>query len=234
MKNSKRWISVAAVLFLAAAATTGWFFFKQVRWGVVEGTLVDEMSQGPVWHAAIVVDGRSTYTFSSTDFRLSKISPGDYTLKVSAPNYLDFTKPVTVRPGQNVLHLAVKGSGIPGLKGILAFGEALEKGLRVEIRLTDSDGVAITHHPAIECRLKVALYLREGIEPNYTKGMQLFEGPLDLFWDKEDSLARYKGIIPWDKMKIRPKPNQIGMLEATLITSQGTFTFTINEIEFSQ
>ena len=169
MKKSKRWISVAAVLFLAAAATTGWFFFKQARWGVVEGTLVDEMSQGPVWRAAIVVDGRSTYTFSSTEFRLSKISPGDYTLKVSAPNYLDFTKPVTVRSGQNILHLTMKGSGIPGLKGILAFGVALEKGLRIEIRLTDSDGVAITNHPAIECRLEAALYLREGVEPHLPK-----------------------------------------------------------------
>jgi len=35
-------------------------------------------------------------------------------------------------------------------------------------------------------------------------------------------------------MKISPEPNQLGMLEATLSTSQGTFTFTNNEIEFSQ
>ena len=227
------WLSAAAVLVLATVAT-GLFFSNRVRWGVVEGTLVDDLSQGPVWHATIVVDGRSTVKFSSTEFRLSKIDPGDYTLKVSAPNYLDVTKPITVRPGQNVLHIAMKGSGIPDLKGILTFAEPLEKGLRVEIRLTDIDGVAITNHPAIECRLEVALYLREGVEPYYAKGMQLFEGPLDLFWDREDSLARYKGIIPWDKMEIRPKRNQIGILEATLFTSHGTFTFTNNEIEFSQ
>ena len=233
MRKSKLWISLVAVLVLATAAT-GWFFFKRVRWGVVDGTLVDELSQGPVWHATIVVDGRSTVKFTSTEFRLSKITPGEYTLKINAPNYLDVTKPVTVRSGQNVVHIAMKGSGIPDLKGILAFGEPLEKGLRVEIRLTDSDGVAITNHPAIECRLEMALFLREGVEPHYAKGVQLFEGSLDLFWDKEDPLARYKGIIPWDKMEIRPTRNQIGILEATLFTSQGTFTFTNNEIEFSQ
>jgi len=233
MRKYRLWLSAAAVLVLATVAT-GWFFFNRVRWGVLEGTLVDELSQGPVWHATLVVDGRSTVKFSSTEFSLSKIAPGDYTLKVSAPNYLDITKPITVRPGQNVRHIAMKGSGIPNLKGILAFAEPLEKGLRVEIRLTDSDGVAITNHPAIECRLEVVLCLREGVEPHFAKGMQLFEGPLDLFWDREDSLARYKGIIPWGKMKISPKHNQIGVLGATLFTSQGTFTFTNNEIEFSQ
>ena len=233
MRKYRLWLYVVAVLVVATAAM-GWFFFKRVHWGVVEGTLVDSLSQGPVWHATIVVDGRSTVKFSSTEFRLNKIAPGEYTLKAAAPNYLEVTKPVTVRPGQNVVHIAMQGSGIPDLKGILAFAEPLEKGLRVDIRLTDSDGVAITNHPAIECRLEVALYLREGVDPPYVKGMQLFTGPLDLSWDREDSLARYKGIIPWDKMKISPEPNQIGMLEAKLSTSQGTFTFTNNEIEFSQ
>jgi Carboxypeptidase regulatory-like domain len=233
MKKFRLWLSVAAILVLATGAM-GWFFFNRVRWGVVEGTVVDELSQGPVWHAAIVVDGRSTVKFNSTEFSLRKIASGDYTLKVSAPNYLDVTKPITVKPGQNVVHIAMKGSGVSDLKGILAFAEPLEEGLRIEIRMTDSDGVAITNHPAIKCRLEVALYLREGVEPHYAKGMQLFEGPVDLVWDRQDSLARYKGMITWDKMKIRPKDNQIGMLEAALFTSQGTFTFTNNEVEFSQ
>ena len=70
----------------------------------------------------------------------------------------------------------MKGSGIPGLKGILAFAEPLENGLRVEIRLTDTDGVAITNHPAIKCRLEAALYIREGVEPTYIKGTQLLQG----------------------------------------------------------
>jgi hypothetical protein len=126
----------------------------------------------------------------------------------------------------------MKGSGIPNLQGVLAFSEPMEKGLRVEIRLTDSDGVAITNHPAIECRLEVALFLREGVEPYFARGMQVFNGELDLSWDKGDSLARYKGIIPWEKMEFRPKQNKIGILEATLFTSQGTFSFTNNEIEF--
>ena len=224
---------IAAALLIVIAAT-GLFFFNRERWGVVEGTLVDELSKGPVWHAVIAVDGRSTLKFRSTEFSLSKISPGDHTLKVSAPNYSDVAKPLTVRPGRNIVHIVMRSSGIPGLEGILAFGEVFEKGLRVEIRLTDGDGVAITNHPAVECRLEVALFQREGVEPDYAKGLLLFKGPLDLVWDGEDSLARYKGIIPWDKMEMRPADNQVAILEATLFTSQGTFTFTNNEIEFSQ
>ena len=233
MQKNRFWLSVAFVLVLASAVT-GWSLFERMRWGVITGTLVDELSQEPVWHATIVVDGRSTVKFSSTEFRFSKIAPGDYTLKVNAPNYLEISKPISVKSGQNIIDLVMKSSGIPNLKGILAFSEPFEKGLRVEIRLTDSDGVAITNHPAIECRLDVALYLREGVESHYAKGMQVFAGPLELFWDRKDSLARYKGIIPWDKMEFRPKHNAIGILEATLFTSQGTFTFTNDEIEFFQ
>jgi Carboxypeptidase regulatory-like domain len=231
MKKNRFWLSVTLIL-VAATLMAGWFLFNRVQWGVVTGTLVDELSQGPVWHATIVIDGRSTVKFSATEFRLSKIAPGEYTLKVNAPKYLEIKKPITVKSGQNVVHIAMKGSGVPELEGILAFSEPLEKGLRVEIRLTDSDGVAITSHPAIECRLEVVLSLREGFESPYTKGMQVFAGPLDLFWDRKDSLARYKGIIPWDRMAFRPKHNAIGILEATLITSQGTFKFTNEEIEF--
>ena len=208
--------------------------FNRVCRGVVEGTVMDELSRGPVWHATIVVDGRSTVTFNSTEFRLSKIAPGDYDLKVSAPNYLNVDRPITVKSGRNVVHVEMKAAGIPDLKGILAFAEPLEKGLQVEIRLTDSDGVAITNHPAIECRLQVAVYLRKGVEPHYEKGALLFEGPLDMFWDKDDSLARYKGIIPWSEMKKSPKQGEIGLLEATLSTSQGTYSFTNTEIELSQ
>jgi len=222
------------VLLAAAIAATGWYVYDRSRWGVVEGTLVDALSRGPVWHAAIRVGGRSTVKFTSTEFSLSKIPPGDYTLQASAPNYVDAAQKITVRPGRNVVHIAMRGAGIPDLNGILAFAEPLENGLRVEIRLTDQAGVAITNHPAIECRLQAALYLREGVDPHFTRGRQIFEGPVDLFWDKEDSLARYKGIIAWDKMKPRPRSNQFGILEATLFTSRESFTFTNNDIEFSQ
>lgn len=231
MKKYRVWLLVT-LIFVPATFVTGWFLFNRAHSGIVSGTLVDELSQGPVWDAAIVIDGRSTVKFRSTEFRLSKIAPGEHILKVNAPKYLGIRKPITVKGGWNVVHIAMKGSGIPELEGILAFCEPQEEGLRVEIRLTDSDGVAITNHPAIECRLEVDLSLREGVKPPYSKGMQVFAGPLDLFWDGKDSLARYKGIIPWDRMAFRPKPNAIGILEAKLLTSQGTFKFTNEEIEF--
>ena len=231
----KRKLSLSVVFIsVLAAIIIAWVFFYRAHWGIVEGTVVDQLSQGPAWHATIVLDGRSTIKFNSTKFILHKIAPGEHILKVSAPNYLNAAKPITVKPGSNVVHIEMKASGIPGLKGILAFTEPLEKGLQVEIRLTDADGVAITHHPAIECRLEAAVYLRKGEEPHYEKDMVLYKGPLDIYWDKEDSLSRYKGTIPWSKMKTGPEPNQIGMLEATLFTSQGTFTFTNDEIEISQ
>ena len=231
MKKNKVWLSVTLVLVLAALVAA-WVLSHREQRGIVAGTLVDELSQGPVWHATIVINGRSTVKFSTTEFRLSEIEPGEHTLKVKAPKYVKIEQPITVKSGLNIVNIAMKGSGIPELEGILAFSEPLEKGLRVEIRLTDSYGVAITDHPAIECRLEVALALREGVEPPYAEGMQVFAGPLDLFWDRKDSLARYKGIIPWNKMAFRPKHNAIGILEATLITPQGTFKFTNEEIEF--
>jgi hypothetical protein len=233
MRRKRGWVFVVLILVLVIFVS-GWLISNRVHWGVVTGTIVDELSQGPVWHATIVVGDRSTVKFSSTDFRLSKITPGEHILKVNAPKYIEIKKPITVKSGINVVHIAMKGSGIPNLKGILAFLEPTGKGLQVEIRLTDSNGVAITNHPAIECRLEVALYLREGVKPPFAKGMQVFAGPLDLSWDQKDSLARYKGNIPWDRLAFRPKNNAIGILEASLITSQGTFTFTNEEVEFYQ
>ena len=233
MGKHKRYLSIGSISVLAAIIIV-WIFFYRARRGIVEGTVVDQLSQGPVWHATVVLGDRSTVKFNSTEFILRKISPGEHILRVSAPNYMNVTKPIVVKPGSNIVHIEMKASGIPGLKGILAFAEPLEKGLQVEIRLTDADGVAITNHPAIECRLEVALYLRKGESPHYEKGRLLFKGPVDISWDMKDSLARYKGVISWREINTAPGYDEIGMLEATLFTSQGTFTFTNDEIEISQ
>lgn len=233
MKKYRNWALVAVPVALLTLVFS-LYFFNRKPLGVVEGTLVDGLSQGPVWNATIILDGRSTVKFLGTEFKLSKIAPGDYHIKVSAPNYLDIEKAISVKRGRNVVDMAMESTGIPDLAGILAFAEPLEKGLRVEIRFTDQKGVAITNHPAIKCRLEVVLYLREGIEAPFTKSRKIFEGPLDVLWDAKDSLARYKGIISWDEMKVKPDRNHFGILEAKLITSQGTFTFTNDEIEFSQ
>jgi len=106
-----------------------------------------------------------------------------------------------------------------------------KEGIIIEIRLTDSEGIGITDFPYMPVSLEGALWVRIGEEDDYVKGKQVFEGPIDVFWDPTSYLAKYKGIIPWDKIGSVDKETQAnGVLEVILHTSQGDFSDNSTEV----
>lgn len=203
------------------------------EYGEVRGEAVDILSGDPVWKIRIVVDGKSIrkYRYPTKTYYLTGIEPGSYTLKAIAPNYYDFTEDIQVKRGENILDISMKGKEIPDLQSIIVFSESVEKGIELEIRLVNSKGEGITEFPALPLDLEGTLWARIGTEEEYVKGRKILEGPIELFWDSDAFLARNKGIIPWEKIKIDRETEKLGILELTLRTSQEDFSDTIDDVQ---
>jgi hypothetical protein len=106
-----------------------------------------------------------------------------------------------------------------------------KRGIIVEVRLTDSEGIGITDFPCMPVNLEGGLWVRIGEEDDYVKGKQVFEGPIEVFWDPTSYLAKYKGIIPWDKIAdVDEETQRDGVLEVTLHAGQGDFSDTSTEV----
>ena len=106
-----------------------------------------------------------------------------------------------------------------------------KNGIILEVRLTDSEDIGITDFPYLPVTLKGTLWVRIGEEDDYVKGEKIFEGPIEVFWDPTAYLAKYKGLIPWNKLaKIDKQIEKYGVLELTLHTSQGDFQDTVNDV----
>lgn len=230
MKKSAIYLTI--VFAIGLAGLSAFTFFSEKKHGWIEGKITDALSRDAVWRATIRMGGKSTIKFTTTSYRLTEIPPGSYTLRATAPNYHDFTKPVQVEKGRNVVDIAMKGQAIPDLQGILVFTEPTNKGLQVEIRLTDSKRIAIINPPALPFTLEGTLFVRKGVEGKYDKGRKIFEGPIDLFWDPKDRLAKNKGIIPWTRIEGDPEREKYGILEVVLHTPQGDFEYMTEEVEF--
>lgn len=201
--------------------------------GEITGKAVDVLSGDPVWRIRIVAGGKSTlkFRYPNKTYRLTGIKPGSYILKATAPSYYDFTEDIQVKRGKNILDISIKGKEIPDLTGIIVFSDPVERGIQLEIRLTDSKGHGITEFPALPLSLEGTLWARIGTEEEYVKGRKILEGPIELFWDSGAFLAKNKGIIQWEKIKIDPETEKLGILEMTLHTPQGDFSDTIDDVQ---
>jgi hypothetical protein len=222
--------SIVSVL-IGIGCLVFFLFLTGEEYGEVKGTIADALSGDAVREVRILVDGKSTIKFASTSYSLTEIPPGSYTLKASAPNYYDFTKPIQVKRGKNLVDIAMRGREIPDLQGIIIFTEAKEKGIEIEIRFTDSKKEGIVNYPALPLTLEGVLFLRGGTEGNYEKRRKIFEGPIELFWDSEEWLAKNKGIIPWDRIKADSETEKYGILQVVLHTPQGDFEDRSEEVE---
>lgn len=231
MKMKKSAVYLIIIVAIGVGSFLLFLFLTGEKQGRIEGKITDTLSGDAVWRATISIGGKSTIKFTSTSYRLTGIPPGSNTLRARAPNYHDFTKSVKVEKGNNSMDIAMRGREIPDLQGILVFTEPTEKGLQVEIRLTDSRRIAIMNPPALPFGLEGTLFARRGIDGEYEKGRKIFEGTIDLFWDPKDRLARNKGIIPWDRIEADPQLEKHGILEVVLHTPQGDFDYVTEEVE---
>ncbi len=219
---------VAIVVVVIVALFTG---LRGGSYGTIQGKASNELSGDPVKELKIVADGRSTIMYRSTDYKLTNIVPGNYILKATAPNYYDFSKKVKIHKGKNVLNFAMRGKEIPDLLGIIVFTDSKEEGIQIEIRFIDSKGVGITDFPCLPIRIEGTLWKRMGEEENYVKGERIFEGPIEHSWDSNAYLAKNKGIISWDKIKVKPKKDEYGILEVKVHLEQGDFKDTVDDVK---
>ena len=201
------------------------------EYGEVSGKVVDELSKDAVRGVRIVLDGKSTIHYMSKSYRLTGIKPGSYTLKASAPNYYEFAKDIYVKRGKNVVDIFMKGKEIPDLKSIIVFTEPKDEGIELEIRLVNSKGEGIVNYPCLPMSLEGRLFMRIGTQEKYIKGDKIFEGPIKLFWDAKAYLAKNKGIIPWEKIKVDKRGEKYGILEVTLHTPQGDFKDVCDDVK---
>jgi len=229
----KSFIYCIVFVLIGVGCLVSFLFLTGEDYGEVKGVVADALSSDAVRQVRILVDGKSTIKFTSTSYGLTEIPPGSYTLKASAPNYYDFTKPIQVKRGKNVVDIAMRGREIPDLQGIIIFTESKEKGIEIEIRFTDSKKEGIVDYPALPFTLEGALFVREGTDGDYEKGRKILEGPIELFWDSEEWLAKNKGIIPWDRVKPHSQKEKYGILQVVLHTPQGDFEDNSTDVKLS-
>lgn len=236
MKKSHVYLDIIVVIIIVVLLVVLIPRWMGGEYGEVRGEAVDALSGDPVWKIRIVVDGKSIikYKYPTKTYYLTGIEPGSYTLKAVAPNYYDFTEDIQLKRGENILDISMKGKEIPDLQSIIVFSESVEKGIELEIRLVNSKREGITEFPALPLNLEGTLWARIGTEEEYVKGRKILEGPIELFWDSDAFLARNKGIIPWEKIKIDRETEKLGILELTLRTSQGDFSDTIDDVQLYQ
>lgn len=227
----KKRIILIAILAFAVFACIAYLAKPHKEDAIVEGEIIDALSKDSVWHAWIVLDGKSILKFEGTHYRLTGMEPGMHTLTATAPDYEDFSKEVQVNAGVNRFDIRMNGIEVPDLSDIVAFTETSDKGIVVEVRLLDREKVAIEHHPAIPFEMEGELFLRPSDSAENKMGDRVFRGPIRTFWDPEEKLAKNKGIIPWDRVDVEPRENLNAVLRLNVHTAQGDFSYDVKDIE---
>jgi hypothetical protein len=151
-------------------------------------------------------------------------------LRVSAPGYESVAREVIVGQGPTPVHISLRGTQIPDLDQIIAFSEPIRgKGIQIEIRLVNKNGLVISHFPKTPMSLNVRLYTRRETHGGYSRGKIIYSGPVELYYDSEAPLGKIKGIIPKEMMS-NGISERYGILDAILHTPQGNFMYTRTDV----
>ena len=193
--------------------------------GMIVGTVTDALGGGPVYKARIVVGGRFTIRYMDKNFQITHLTPGPYTLKVSAPGYESVAKEVVVERGTTRVDIRMRGIEISGLDHILVFADSIRGGgIQLEIRFVNKEGVGIKYFPRLPMSMEAKLYARRGTQRDYTRGRLIYSGPVDLYWDAEASLGKNKGIISKERLTMLSETDgRYGVLDVILTIPQGDY-----------
>lgn len=232
MKRNRIRVLVLAVVGLAITLfLVSTYLSTRVPYGILRGKVTDLYSQDVVRKLTLKIGERSDILFQSKEYRITRIPPGKYTLHAEAPYYHPLTREIEIKRGENIFDFTMEGKEIPGLAGIICFSDPTDRGIEIEIRFKDNQGVGISDFPGFPLQLEGKLYVREGDNNNFSRGRLIFEGPIPLFWDSKAYLARNKGLISWDKIQIDAQKEPYGLLELLLHTPQGDFEDIIEDVE---
>jgi hypothetical protein len=199
---------------------------------MIVGTVTDALGGGPVYKARIVIGGRSTIRYMDKSFQITHLTPGIHTLNVSAPGYESVAKEVVVKRGTTRVDIRMRGIEISGLDHILVFADSIrDRGIQLELRFVNKEGVGIKHFPRLPMRMDATLYARRGTQKDYTRGRVIYSGPVDLYWDAEASLGKNKGIIARGRLTALPEiDGRYGVLDVILHIPQGDYSDTRTDV----
>ena len=219
-------VIIVLVVVVVVALATG-----RERYGTISGKVVDSISEEAVYDVYIIAGDKSTSRYEDSNYRLTGLSPGTYTIKANAPAYESIEKEIVVRRGRNLVNLEMKGTEIPGLTSIIAWADPEEDiGVVLEIRFVNEKGEGIVHFPGLLITGAGKLFYRIGSKDNYAYGDLLWEGGFEFYWDPTEFLGKNKARITIDSILpgmeaagISPSEKTYGILEVVLKTPQGEF-----------
>ncbi len=246
----KRALVIGGVLAVVATAVLATALVKlRNAPSTLEFMVLDAQSRGWVWDLTARLQDRYLRGYYQSDagptrFHLTRLSRGNGTLEITAPDYEPVRVPVRLSAGMNHLDSPVlmRGLQVPGLDHFLAFETLKGTDIQAQLRPVRADGKAILNHPClplwIGCTISVEVKdgapVREETEAGAARGAKLFSGPVAWRWDPApETQFRYSALIPGsaitgdpapfrvvDYLIVVPDPQKIGMEDlASLMAS---------------
>lgn len=185
MRIARAFLPAAALAAALAAASCA----PRRPW-LLTGEVTDAGSGTPVYGAEVRFGGRSTRLFLSRGYRLTLADRQPGLLTVGAPGYEEVRREVVPRGKETRVDIALRGKEVPGLAGILVWGDWEEGALRLEVRLVDGAGAGIEHFPALPFEARVRISENRGSADGPRRGAVLYEGRPALSFDPESRLEK--------------------------------------------
>jgi len=199
MLNKKILVLLVSVIILLIFTVTIYQFKPQSE-TTLEFTVLDSVSGDWVWDLEITLDNNIIHGYFQSDrgtrpFKFRNLTPGEFTIQLSAPHYHTLRVPVKMKRGKNILHepIMMEGYEIPDLDRFLVFEELIQDEFIMNLRPVSTTGRAIINHPCMN--LWIGFRVTEQMIGNEialgetdidaTRGKELFKGKLDWEWNPD-------------------------------------------------
>lgn len=206
------------------------FLFLGQQTGSISGQVFDAVNGMPVYGARVKFGNRSTTLYLSKEFQLTSLPRGIGILTVTAPGFYEDVRTLTLKGRRMEISIPLRGKEVPGLGGVLVWWEWEGDDLRLDIRLTTTEGRGIEYFPALPFGVEVRISENLGTPQAPVRGQLLFDGRPRLYLDLSSKLEKLKCKIASSEIK-QPRSGLIlGVLDFVLHTEPGTFTWTRGDI----
>ena len=223
-------IGFIAAVIIFGTTTIFLFRFLGQRMSSISGQIFDAGNGMPVYGAKVKFGNRSMTLYTTKEFRLTSLPWGSNTLTVTAPGFYEEVRKLTLKGKRMEISVPLRGKEVPDLGGVLVWGAWEENDLRLDIRLITAEGKGIEHFPALPFGAEVRILENLGTPQAPVRGQLLFDGRPGLYLDLSSKLEKLKCKIRSNEIKEPRSGVILGVLDFTLHTEQGTFTWTSGDI----
>jgi hypothetical protein len=210
--KTRTWIALVVVILALGITTLVVFLTTQSFQTTLEFTVRDAVSKEWVYDSAIRFQNRIIRGYFGKDYSFTRLKPGETTLSISAPSYIEKEIPVKIKRGKNVLEepIDVAGYEIPTLSHFIVIEDVEDGELVTEVRPVGQDGKAVVNHPCLDLRILLLIsaqmykgkLARTDTETGSARGEELYRGAVDWRWDSDpNTIFRYRVPIPVKKVK---------------------------------